>query len=267
MHRLNRHKPIKFCSLLLLVAFILTGCSVDNSEIIAYYSYVPPIENILEGSQTKEAEESFIAIKEESTKDASIVDEQLSNNEADSEYRAEDATEESVEGDKITGMQDRNKDRHKHCHRDSHKSVEPAKIANPWTKYSFNDSEKILQKTGFEFDAPERILSYHANEFRVMNDTLIEVIYYDEKSEEGFRLRKAISDEEDISGDYREHEIFKDVTISLGSELITIHLCYDNGFVKKAYWSDSTYKYSYTASAANIGDMALASIAMSIFGK
>ena len=80
MHRLNRHKPIKFCSLLLLVVFILTGCSVDNLEIIAYYSYVPPIENILEGSQTKEADESFIAIKEESTKDASIVYEQLSNN-------------------------------------------------------------------------------------------------------------------------------------------------------------------------------------------
>lgn len=77
-----------------------------------------------------------------------------------------------------------------------------AQIANPWKTYE--TLEEAEAAVGFELELGEIIAdSYCAEIFRVMNGSLLEVVY--SSGDDTVTVRKAAG-EEDISGDYSTYE-------------------------------------------------------------
>ena len=74
--------------------------------------------------------------------------------------------------------------------------------ANPWKDYA--TLQEAEEAVGFFLELPQTLAdTYQAEAFRVMDGTLLEVVYCSEEDE--VTLRKAAG-EEDISGDYNQYE-------------------------------------------------------------
>lgn len=113
-------------------------------------------------------------------------------------------------------------------------------MGNPWIDYdSLKEAEKAA---GFSLGLPENIADiYTAEEFRVMNGELLEVIYYDDIRED-ITVRKAKGEDRDISGVYLEFDAVTE------NELNGINVTYlRSGDICLMLFSRDGYSYSIYA--------------------
>lgn len=115
-------------------------------------------------------------------------------------------------------------------------------IPNPFVTY--DNLEDAAKRAGFsmtlpdEDDLPDWIIR---TDYRATETNLLEIIYPgDEEYMQEIRLRKAISDEDDMSGDYRFYEEEKDIKI--GGKNVTVRL--NGGLIYLAIWRDGKFAYS-----------------------
>ena len=126
----------------------------------------------------------------------------------------------------------------------------PVQIGNPWIDYeTLKHAEKAV---GFSFGIPETIAdTYHAEEFRVMNHELLEVVYYDEISE--VTVRKTKGENQDISGDYTLYETEQTETL-YEMEITLKHNREDQNNAVLVIFSHDGYSYSLYAPKGFWGD-------------
>ena len=123
-------------------------------------------------------------------------------------------------------------------------------MANPFT--DCKTLEEAVAITGFSIELPSKEdlpqwadkIIYRASDVKTK---LLEIIYNNtqntaEQGEEPkeIRIRKAITDKEDMSGDYRSYE--KEETITAGNKTVTARINGDLIYV--AIWRDGEYAYS-----------------------
>ncbi len=104
---------------------------------------------------------------------------------------------------------------------------EPVQIGNPWVDYdSLSDAEDAV---GFRLGMPLEITGgFIAEEFRVMNNELLEVVYRDEEYE--VTVRKTKGEDQDISGVYGEDG---------NLDLISLNGFSYSIYAPNGYWGDS----------------------------
>ena len=87
-------------------------------------------------------------------------------------------------------------------------------IGNPWSDWdTLQEAEAV---TGFSFGLPEVVAdTYAASAYRTLNAELIEVIYRSEGSE--IRVRKQAGEDQDISGDYTQYDIYSKTVLEEGT--------------------------------------------------
>ena len=109
---------------------------------------------------------------------------------------------------------------------------------------TLEEAEKIA---GFEFNVPEDLEPDLDAEYRALEGSLIEVIYYD-RGEEIYRIRKGTAS--DVSGDYNDYSVAVCVdSVTWAGELKG----YKDGLTNCAVWTDMDgFGYSLTTSAAPI---------------
>lgn len=119
-------------------------------------------------------------------------------------------------------------------------------IADPFTEVS--SMKEAAAMTGFDLTLPEAPKDYPDQIIRVMNTSMIEVIFANnanetaDKIDEGFRVRKEKTDEE-ISGDYNEYENVN--TVRIGDLDVTEK---GNGdTISVATWNADGYAYAVDA--------------------
>lgn len=78
--------------------------------------------------------------------------------------------------------------------------------------------EEAQEIAGFELNVPRAEDPYTVLNYRAVEGSMIEIIYWDEKGTEGYRIRKAVGSE-DISGDYSEYALEKTVTLADGTKV------------------------------------------------
>ena len=130
---------------------------------------------------------------------------------------------------------------------DSHNvSTSSAAIADPFTEVS--GMKEAAAMTGFNLTLPEAPEDYPDQIIRVMNTSMIEVIFAnnanetEDKIDEGFRVRKEKTDE-DISGDYNEYETV--TAVHIGDYDVTEK---GNGdTISVATWKSDGYSYAIDA--------------------
>jgi len=113
-------------------------------------------------------------------------------------------------------------------------------IANPFTDYE--SLEEAEAAAGFELQIPEAPQGYATVCYRVMDDSMIEVIWLsgeDEEAAEAYRVRKAAG-EDDISGDYNEYAEVN----TIDSDGRTITLKGNDGKVFLMTWTRDGYTYA-----------------------
>ena len=123
---------------------------------------------------------------------------------------------------------------------------ELAQMINPWTEAS--SMAEAEEKTGLTL--PEEISGYKAQQIRVMNDTLLEILYVNDDTEEVL-VRKQEGEGEDISGDYnvydvteeKETEDGKGTVISKRNDTSSLTLIFYGGYsfsmyTEDGYWGD-----------------------------
>ena len=76
--------------------------------------------------------------------------------------------------------------------------------------------EEAQEIAGFELNVPGAEDPYTVLNYRAVEGSMLEIIYWDEKGAEGYRIRKAAGSE-DISGDYNEYALEKTVTLADGT--------------------------------------------------
>ena len=143
-------------------------------------------------------------------------------------------------------------------------TIETTQIANPWVGYTkLQDAEEAV---GFPLDIPETIAdTYHAEEFRIMNGELLEVIYRDGDEFE-VRVRKKAGEGEDISGNYNEYPDVSEEALPGGNGSMTTKtdgkswqtLVSCDGYswslyAENGYWGDSATDFIDCITAA--GDL------------
>ncbi|MBQ4176163.1 MAG: hypothetical protein II640_01720 [Lachnospiraceae bacterium] len=119
---------------------------------------------------------------------------------------------------------------------------EAVQIANP-----FIDAETLKEAeeiAGFGFHVPDAAAPYDHLLYRVMEGEMLEVIFADEEDAEGYRIRKAIGND-DISGDYNEYAEEKTVRLADGTQ-VTLRGEKENSW-SAAVWTDSDYSYAVCA--------------------
>lgn len=125
-------------------------------------------------------------------------------------------------------------------------STSSAAIADPFTEVS--GMKEAAAMTGFSLTLPEAPEDYPDQIIRVMNTSMIEVIFAnnanetEDKIDEGFRVRKEKTDE-DISGDYNEYETV--TAVHIGDYDVTEK---GNGdTISVATWKSDGYSYAIDA--------------------
>ena len=135
---------------------------------------------------------------------------------------------------------------------------ESTQIPNPFVEVkNLDEASKIA---GFSLEVPETYEDYKKQVIQAIEDDMIEVIYYDENSEqEGLRIRKA-KGTDDISGDYNE---YKDVeTVKVGDfEIIEKG---SEGNISVATWNDGTYSYAIDVAEASLTKDTIANLVSNI---
>ncbi|HCA34773.1 MAG TPA: hypothetical protein DEP00_06945 [Lachnospiraceae bacterium] len=97
---------------------------------------------------------------------------------------------------------------------------------------------------GFGITMPSDITKYKDVDYRYLKDNdpqLLEYVFYDSDGQEAVRIRKAVSDEKDISGNPVFYTNIKDVT--LDNFKVTLKYNQDD-IIKLAVWNDSGNAYA-----------------------
>ncbi len=116
-------------------------------------------------------------------------------------------------------------------------------IANPWKD---SDSlDEAVEDAGFDIRIPESLKGYSQKFFRSIKGDMLEIIYCDSESIEGFRIRKAHGTE-DISGDYNTYETDKDLTIND----MRVKLKKNGDDVFAATWTKDDFSFAITVDEA-----------------
>ena len=123
---------------------------------------------------------------------------------------------------------------------------ESTQIPNPFVEVkNLDEASKIA---GFSLEVPETYEDYKKQVIQAIEDDMIEVIYFEEESEnEGLRIRKA-KGTDDISGDYNEYKNVE--TVKVGDYDVTEKSDGKNIFV--ATWTDGTYSYAIDVDRAEL---------------
>ena len=112
--------------------------------------------------------------------------------------------------------------------------------------------EEAQEEAGFAISLPEAEEPYDTLIYRAIKGQMIEIIYLDDRNHEGYRIRKGINMEEDISGDYNEYA--KEDTLEAGGLTIQVR------GEKEDQWSTAVW-------TENAQDGALYSYAVCADGK
>ena len=137
---------------------------------------------------------------------------------------------------------------------------QPADVGVPNPFEIVDTLDEATKIAGFSLEAPLEYADYRTALIQVIEDDMIEVIYYDENSEhEGLRIRKA-KGTDDISGDYNE---YKDVeTVKVGDfEIIEKG---SEGNISVATWNDGTYSYAIDVAEASLTKDTIANLVSNI---
>lgn len=115
-------------------------------------------------------------------------------------------------------------------------------MANPY--YNFDTLEEAAEMAGFSMtlpsseDLPDWIIR---TDYRATKTSLMEIIYPgDEDYSREIRFRKAITDKEDMSGDYNSYE--SESVINVNGRDVTIRMNGDKIYV--ALWRNGEFAYS-----------------------
>ncbi|WP_288222571.1 DUF4367 domain-containing protein [Fusobacterium polymorphum] len=119
-------------------------------------------------------------------------------------------------------------------------------VPNPYEIVdTLGEASKIA---GFDLSVPATYGDYKKQVIQAIEDDMIEVIYFEEESEnEGLRIRKA-KGTDDISGDYNEYKNVE--TVKVGDYDVTEKSDGKNIFV--ATWTDGTYSYAIDIDRAEL---------------
>ena len=131
-------------------------------------------------------------------------------------------------------------------------------VPNPYEIVdTLDEASKIA---GFNLSVPATYGDYKKQVIQAIEDDMIEVIYFEEESEnEGLRIRKA-KGTDDISGDYNEYKNVE--TVKVGDYDVTEKSDGKNIFV--ATWTDGTYSYAIDAGEAKLNSEAIANLVSNI---
>lgn len=113
------------------------------------------------------------------------------------------------------------------------------------TTFTLYTHQKSAEKAaGFGLTMPSDITKYKNVDYRYLKDNdppLLEYVFYDEDGQEIIRVRKAVSDQTDISGNPVFYSNIKDVAL----ENFKVTLKYNQAdFIKLAVWNDDGNAYS-----------------------
>ena len=135
---------------------------------------------------------------------------------------------------------------------------ESTQIPNPFVEVkNLDEASKIA---GFSLEVPETYEDYKKQVIQAIEDDMIEVIYFEEESEnEGLRIRKA-KGTDDISGDYNEYKNVE--TVKVGDYDVTEKSDGKNIFV--ATWTDGTYSYAIDVAEASLTKDTIANLVSNI---
>lgn len=115
-------------------------------------------------------------------------------------------------------------------------------IPNPF--FTCNSLEEAAEIAGFSINLPAKEdLPDWTNEiiYRATKENLLEIIYpEDDTFEREIRLRKAISDKDDISGDFRSYD--KECELIISEKTVNVKMNKDIIYI--VTWEDGIYKYS-----------------------
>ena len=122
-------------------------------------------------------------------------------------------------------------------------------IGNPWVSYdTLQEAEAAV---GFDFPLEETVEdSYVAEEFRVCNGELLEVVYRDEMFEVTVRMK--VGEHEDISGVYGEFDTVEPFELGDATGVVKYK---DGAFLKLLIFNG--YSYSFYAPNGSWGDSAI----------
>ena len=131
-------------------------------------------------------------------------------------------------------------------------------VPNPYEIVdTLDEASKIA---GFNLSVPATYGDYKKQVIQAIEDDMIEVIYFEEESEnEGLRIRKA-KGTDDISGDYNEYKNVE--TVKVGDYDVTEKSDGKNIFV--ATWTDGTYSYAIDVAEASLTKDTIANLVSNI---
>lgn len=124
---------------------------------------------------------------------------------------------------------------------------QPADVGVPNPFEIVDTLDEAAKIAGFSLEAPLEYADYRTALIQVIEDDMIEVIYFDdiEKTHEGLRVRKA-KGTDDISGDYNEYK--EENLVKVGELEVTEKG--NDGNISIATWTDGTYSYSINVDEA-----------------
>ena len=119
-------------------------------------------------------------------------------------------------------------------------------VPNPYEIVdTLDEASKIA---GFNLSVPATYGDYKKQVIQAIEDDMIEVIYFEEESEnEGLRIRKA-KGTDDISGDYNEYKNVE--TVKVGDYDVTEKS--DGGNILVVTWTDGTFSYAIDTDRAEL---------------
>ena len=111
-------------------------------------------------------------------------------------------------------------------------------MANPFVTY--DTMEDACKAAGFDFEAPETIEGCPIESIQVMNNSLIQITYYDADADGNRVVLRKAAGVDDISGDYNEYP-----TVStLGYNGVNVILRGENDTFSGAIWTADGASYS-----------------------
>lgn len=124
---------------------------------------------------------------------------------------------------------------------------QPADVGVPNPFEIVDTLDEAAKIAGFSLEVPTEYADYKTVLIQVIEDDMIEVIYFDdvEKTHEGLRVRKA-KGSDDISGDYNEYK--EENLVKVGELEVTEKG--NDGNISIATWTDGTYSYSINVDEA-----------------
>ena len=131
-------------------------------------------------------------------------------------------------------------------------------VPNPYEIVdTLDEASKIA---GFNLSVPATYGDYKKQVIQAIEDDMIEVIYFEEESEnEGLRIRKA-KGTDDISGDYNEYKNVE--TMKVGDYDVTEKG--DEGNIFIVTWTDGTYSYAIDTDRAELSKEDVANLISNI---